>query len=236
MNVCWDSPAVRVMLLYSYPESGIMKEAYPYPVFLNLQGKQCLVAGGGVIATRKVNDLVEAGAKVTVIAEQASIDIEKLAADGTVDLSLRRWEKEDISGMFLVFAATDDKAVNAEIAVEARQNGVIVNAVDDPPLCDFISAATIKRGPLKIAVSTSGRCPKMAAVIRRDIETQFSENYGDFIETVGELRKTLLASEDMTDQRRLDALAWLCGKDAHTIYEESGKEGLWQQLHQIIST
>lgn len=213
-----------------------MEEAYPYPVFLNLKGKPCLVAGGGVIATRKVNDLVEAGAKVTVIAEQASADIEKLAADGKLTLSLRRWGKNDITGMFLVFAATDDKAVNAEIAVEARQNGVIVNAVDDPPMCDFISAATIKRGPLRIAVSTSGRCPKMAAVIRRDIETQFKDNYGDFIETVGELRKKLLASDDMTDQRRRDALAWLCGNDAHTIYDKSGKEGVWQQLQQIIST
>ncbi len=213
-----------------------MEKAYPYPVFLNLQGRPCLVVGGGAIATRKVNDLVEAGAKVSVIAEKTSKDIAKLASVGKISLAVRRWKKEDITGMFLVFAATDDKTVNAEIAARARRCGAIVNAVDDPPLCDFISAATIKRGPLRIAVSTSGRCPKMAAVIRKSLETQFGEDFGNFIETVGELRKTILELGDMKDQRRQDALTWLCGDEALTVYNESGKEGLWRQLQQIIST
>ncbi len=195
-----------------------------------------MVIGGGKVALRKVNDLIEADAQVIVVAEKPDFLIEELSQKGTIKLFRRSFKPEDVEGAFLVFAATDDNSVNTEIAERARQKGVLVNAVDNPAQCDFFSGAVLKRGPLQIAVSTSGRCPGIAADIRRELEKQYGELFSDFLETAGEMRKYVLSEEDIQTEKKDIALKWLSARETLTLFMNSGKEKVWEELKKIISS
>ena len=152
---------------------------------MNLTGCKCLVVGGGEVALRKVRSLSGAGAKVTVIAPDVVEDIESLNG---VRVEKRDWQAGDASGYALVFAATDDSAVNAAVSAEARAKGIPVNVVDDPELCSFIVPACVKRGDLLIAVTTSGKSPALSKRIRMEIEECYGPEYGEFVDLLGEIR------------------------------------------------
>ncbi len=209
-----------------------VRTPHPYPVFLRLAERSCLVVGGGKVAFRKALDLAESGAQVTVVAEAPSPGMEELAKQCRVVLERRPFEPDDLKGMFLVFAATDDRAVNASISELARTHGVLVNAVDDPDRCDFISGAVVKRGPLRIAVSTSGCCPAYAARVRREIEEQYDESRGEFLELAGEIRESVLA-EEQNEERRKQVLSRLADEEMYTIYLRCGKERVWEEIRKI---
>ena len=144
--------------------------SYPaLPVFLPLEGRHCVVIGGGIIAARKAADLVETGAAVTVVAARPGENIETLAAEGRITLYRRRYREGDLAGATVAFAATDDEALNAAEAAEGGSAGVWVNIVDDPKRCDFYSGAIVRRGPLRVAISTGGACPALAASVRPNL-------------------------------------------------------------------
>jgi precorrin-2 dehydrogenase / sirohydrochlorin ferrochelatase len=207
----------------------------PYPVFLRIDGRPCLVVGGGIVAHRKALDLLECGALVTVVAETPSPAMAALAESSAVRLIVRRVGPEDIRGAFLVFAATDDERVNAEIAGLAREAGILVNAADDPDRCDFILGAVVKRGPLRIAVSTSGCGPLIASGIRRELEEQYDEPFGSWVAAAGEIRARILA-EPCPRVRKDEALQWVAGRSAHETFLESGSEGVWSKVRNILSS
>jgi len=208
---------------------------YPFPVFFILSGLPCLVVGGGTIAVRKAADLAEAGALLTIVALEPSHEMERFAADSRSELVRRGFEDGDVEGMRLVFAATDVPSVNRAVAEAAGRRTIPVNVVDTPELCTFISGAVVKRGPLRIAVSTSGCCPGLAADIRRDLEERYPEKLGFFIGDIGELRRRIVNDSSVPEHIRHDALAWLIGKEARELYETSGKEALWRHLKTFIS-
>ena len=205
-----------------------------FPIFLTISGKSCLVVGGGAIATRKANDLVETGAHVNVVAETPCDDIIEMAQNGKITLNRRRFVPEDVSGMFLVYAATDDGAANELVAYSARRDNILVNVVDNPSLSDFNSGSVLKRGPLRIAVSTSGMSPSLARDIRLKLEDQFSDDFGEYVTAAGECRKQLLADISLVDEKRRKALDWLASDDAIDAFRSSGHEELWTQLKKII--
>jgi precorrin-2 dehydrogenase / sirohydrochlorin ferrochelatase len=207
----------------------------PYPVFLRLEGKPCLVVGGGPVAVRKTIDLIECGAAVTVVAETPSPEMEELASKGRVILFKRRAEPNDLTGVFLIIAATDDGEVNASLAMKAREESILVNAVDNPAQCDFISGAVLRRGPLRIAVSTSGCGPLIAASIRRDLEELYDESFGNYVECAGELRECIL-SENRPRERKDEAIHWLAEDEAYDLFIESGKEAVWNEVRKILFT
>src|SRR6185436_6151151 len=128
-----------------------------YPAFLDLRGRKCLVVGGGAIAERKAESLLECGARVRVVTREATSGLTELARSGSIELDLRGFASEDLSGVFLVIAATDDPAVQARIGGEAKERDLLVNVVDDPANCTFIVPAVARRGELSIAISTGGR-------------------------------------------------------------------------------
>jgi len=209
---------------------------YPYPVFLKLAARCCIVIGGGNVAVRKVGDLIEAGAEVTVVAESPHQQIVKLAEEGVLKLIRRRFDPGDVKQAFLVFAATDDKAVNAEIGDYARRAGALVNEVDNPDRCDFFSGAVMKNGALRIAVSTSGLFPGMAACIRRELEDRYGGDLSGFLETAGEMRQYIISLADTPEKTKNRALEWLCERDTLTLFQQSGKDHVWKQLKKIISS
>lgn len=180
-----------------------------YPVFLNLQGRKCLIVGAGDVAWRKAERLVECGALVTVVGRTPSggiLGMKQTGLVGHVDEDYRAGLLEDA---FLVIGATDDEAVNRRVHADAEAAGKLVNIVDRPELCNFIVPALSRRGDLTVAVSTAGRSPAMARRIRDDIEARLDEGYGPFLELMGALRKRILARGQSSDQNRVifEALA-----------------------------
>jgi siroheme synthase-like protein len=139
-----------------------------YPIFLDLRDKPVLVVGAGNVALRKAKGLLEAGARVRAVAPAGVPEFEKLP----VNWLRRKFRVADLKGVCLVFTATDDREVNAAVARAAKRLGIPVNVADAPGECDFFVPARIRRGDLQIAISTSGRSPRIAAGLRRQIERQ----------------------------------------------------------------
>src|SRR5688572_2257075 len=137
-----------------------------YPIFLNLTGRPCTVIGGGTVATQKVDRLLDARARVTVISPNVSPHLEQLAVDGAIILIRRPYQPGDLAGTFLAIAAPDDPQDNHAIWLEAAREDVLLNAVDDPPHCHFIAPAILQRGDLTVAVSTGGKSPALAVRVR----------------------------------------------------------------------
>ncbi len=159
-----------------------------YAVVLNLEQKQCTVVGGGPVAERKVLDLLEAGAEVCVIAPQVSEELGRLARAGRVRHVGRPYRTGDLSGAFLVISATDSPEVNEQVYAEAQAVGALVNVVDRPELCSFFVPATVRRGPLLLGVATTGSSPALAGYIRRRLEQDWGEEYGQLAALLGKLR------------------------------------------------
>ncbi len=172
-----------------------------YPVMLNISGKKAAVIGGGSVALRKVQDLVECGARVTVIApviHQAITDLEK-SRNGLVEIIRRQFRKGDLDGSLLVFSATDDERTNREVYNEAVEKNMLINAVDDPPNCNFFMPSWFCRNGLVVAVSTSGISPSLSARIRRDIEKNIPDSIDETLDALQQARILLREDNDFTD-------------------------------------
>lgn len=148
-----------------------------YPLFVRLDGRACVVIGGGEVAERKVEGLLAAGATVTVISPELTTRLEAMTEAGAIHLRRRTYEKGDLAGAFLAYAATDDENTNAAIAAEAEGGGVLLNVVDRTEFCSFIVPAIVERGDLLIATSTSGASPMLARRIREELEARFGPEY-----------------------------------------------------------
>lgn len=181
------------------------------------------VVGGGDVAARKVRGLLEAGARVTVISPELHPELAALAEGEQIDHIARDYQDGDLAGNFLVITATDDPETNRCVWNEANQLGILVNVADDPPHCNFILPAIVRRGALNIAISTGGSSPALARRLREQLESQFGVEYQDFIEILGELRPELLARFDPGDQRLITALE-LIDSDLLTILRREGRE------------
>ncbi|NLE76656.1 MAG: bifunctional precorrin-2 dehydrogenase/sirohydrochlorin ferrochelatase, partial [Chloroflexi bacterium] len=141
-----------------------------YPVMLRLAGQPCLVVGGGAVAARKAAGLLLCSADVTVVAPTLCASLADEVGRGEVRWRKGRFRPEDLEGMRLAVAATDDQPVNEAVAAEARRRGLWVNVVDQPALCDFVAPAVTRRGPITVAVSTGGASPALARELRRALE------------------------------------------------------------------
>ena len=162
-----------------------------YPVFLDLAGKPVLVIGGGNIAHQKMTNLLKAGADVTVISPNLNEEMAALAAEGRFRHVPREYGTGDIEGYFIAFVATDDRSANRAVWQEGRRSGVMVNAVDDPPNCDFIMPGIAERGDITIAISTSGRSPAMARRLREELEEYLTEEHVQMLDLAAEVRAEL---------------------------------------------
>jgi precorrin-2 dehydrogenase / sirohydrochlorin ferrochelatase len=164
-----------------------------YPIALVLDGKSCLVVGGGEIADGKLDALLLAGAVVTVVSPEVRPRIAALAADGQITLHQRPYRTSDLDGTYLAIAATDDRSTNARMVTEARAAGILTQAVDDIPYCDFFAVAIVRRGDLQLGISTNGRSPAFARWMRERLDTELPTEYGDLLAVLGDVRDTIKA-------------------------------------------
>lgn len=173
-----------------------------FPVFIKLAGRACLVIGAGSVAESKIASLLDSGAQVTVVAPAATDEIQRLAASRLIRWIPRKFAPADLNRVFLVVAATTDRDVNRAVFHEAVERGILCNSVDDPPNCDFYFPAIVRRGPLQIAISTSGESPALAQRIRREVEDSLDASFGDWVDEIGERRREIIAVVPPSDDRK----------------------------------
>jgi len=172
---------------------------FGYPIILNLSGRRAVVVGGGEVALRKARALADAGAEVRVVAPKL---LPEFAEDGRFECVAERYQKRHLKGALVAVAATDDEAVNRQVAEDARAAGVLVNVVDRPELCDFIVPAQVRRGDLLIAISTGGAAPALAKRLRERLEKEFGPEYATLLEALREVREDMKQRNIPADLRR----------------------------------
>jgi len=168
-----------------------------YPVLLNLKGKRVVVIGGGKVAERKIRTLRKAGAEITVISPAITKQIEREKQKGGIRHIPRQYKKGDSNKAFLVIAATDSLEINKKVSENASR---LVNVVDSPSLCNFIVPSVIKRGPLTIAVSTSGVSPALSKSIRKELEKLYGPEFVGYLKLLEKTRKK--AMKEIKDKKR----------------------------------
>ena len=191
-----------------------------FPIFIKLEGRSCLVVGAGEIAKAKIDSLLEAGARITVVAPDGEPEIQGLAVAGRIAWQKRSYQASDLQGAFLVIAATSDTAVNDSVFIAARRLGILCNAVDDPPNCDFYFPAVVRRGDLQLAISTAGESPAFAQKLRRAFENAFDQHLGDWLGAIGQVRREILGAYPASEARKR-ALHLLANSDPGELQQST---------------
>ena len=204
-----------------------------YPVLLDLTGRRCVMIGGGVIAERRVDALVTAGAHVIVISPRVTAALLALAGEGRIEHEPRRYREGDLAGADLAFVATDAGEVNATVAREARERQIWINAADDPARCTFILPALVRRGDLTVAVATGGSSPALARAIREELEAYLTDDYATLAAIAAEARREIRASG-----RPVTAEAWrrALGPEVRRLIVERGREDAKHRLLELLET
>ena len=166
-----------------------------YPIFLDIRDKKCVIVGGGEVAARKAERLLDCGAKVFVISPQLTPALAALKEKDIICHIAAEYTGDLIHGAALVIGATDDEKTNAAISFDARNKGIPVNIVDDPQKCDFILPALVQRGDLAMAIGTAGKSPALARHLREELEAKYGEEYKILLDILGKLRVKMVKNE-----------------------------------------
>jgi precorrin-2 dehydrogenase/sirohydrochlorin ferrochelatase len=178
-----------------------MRKAPVFPIFLKLAGRRCLVVGGGKVSEGKTAGLIQAGAKVHVVAPRATVQIKDWHRQRKLRWHRREFRPGDLQGAILVVAATDSPKVHKEIFRLAVARRVLCNIVDVPSLCDFYYPAVVRRGHLQVAISTGGASPSLAKRLREEMESVFGPEYASWLPALAKERKKILAKRLPVAQR-----------------------------------
>ena len=198
------------------------------PVGLLVEGRLCVVVGGGKIAARKAAALIEAGALVRAVAPQFAADFEELAG---VERVREAYHSAHVEGASVVIAATDERHTNLLVARDARAAGAVVNVVDTPEECDFIFPAVSRKGDISVAVSTGGASPTLARRLREQIDDSFGDIYAELAAVLKSVRKRAIAELPQPAQRRAffeglasdEFLEFLDAEGRETALKEAGR-------------
>lgn len=194
-----------------------------YPIFLNLKDKRCVVVGGGKVAERKVLSLLKAKANITVISPELTKRLGKEKTKGNIKHLPRAYKREDLKGAFLVIAATSSAAVNTKVARDAGEihESPLLNVVDAPSECNFIAPSTVQRGPLTIAISTSGTSPAVAKAIRKELERLYGPEFAKYLRFFKKIR-TKAMKEIQDKKERENFLKELASEGRIKMLREKG--------------
>jgi precorrin-2 dehydrogenase/sirohydrochlorin ferrochelatase len=164
-----------------------------FPALLDLQGRLCVVVGGGRVAERKVRSLLKAGALVKVISPKITQSLFRLELKGKIVHHPRSFRPGDLRGVFLCIAATDDRAINGRVSRQALRLKTPVNIVDDPAHSSFIVPSLVEQGDLLVAISTSGQSPALAKLLRQKFQKEIGPEYSSFLKLLGAVRKKVMS-------------------------------------------
>ena len=200
----------------------------PYPVFLKVEDKLCVVVGAGRVAERRVRGLCEAKARVRVVGITATEGILKLADEGVIHLYQRAFEPGDLDGSALVIAATDHIDVNRAVQVAAKCREILFCGADSHTDSDFIVPAVVRRGDLQVAISTGGNSPAYAALLRREIEAFLDD--GQLLDLMADLRRRVYARFPNAPERRQAFWQELVTDDTLAL----ARKGKWAEIEERI--
>jgi uroporphyrin-III C-methyltransferase/precorrin-2 dehydrogenase/sirohydrochlorin ferrochelatase len=206
-----------------------------FPMFLKLEGRPCLVVGGGDVAARKVSLLLRAGGKVTVIAPSLCESLQGRLNAGDILVQQKKFEAADVGNYAVIIAATNDQAINRTISELAQQKNIPVNVVDQPELCSFIVPSIIDRSPVQVAVSTGGASPVLARLLRARLETMIPSAYGKLAAFMEEFRGKVKQHVKDPDKRRHFWETVVQGPIAEMVFsgkEEAAREAMHTAIDQ----
>jgi precorrin-2 dehydrogenase / sirohydrochlorin ferrochelatase len=198
-----------------------------FPIALQLRGKRVLLVGAGRIAEGRLLQLLEVGARVRVVAPNATPAIHRLAEAGQIELEQRGYALGDCSGASVIFTAADDAAVNRAVVAEARALGILANAADAPELCDFTIPSIGRRGPVTVAVSTSGQAPALARALRLRAMEAIGPEFGTLARLLGRLRRL------DRSPKRAERLQKLVDSDAAELIARGDKAAVWKRVRKL---
>ncbi|MHC4271966.1 MAG: precorrin-2 dehydrogenase/sirohydrochlorin ferrochelatase family protein [Planctomycetota bacterium] len=204
-----------------------------YPIFLDLASRRVVIIGGGNVAFRKAQALLETGARLVVVADSVQENFTRLCIDNKTELIKAKYSKDYLVGASLVIAATDDLKLNERIYKDCQQLEILCNVVDQPHVCDFYVPAVVKRGDLQIAVSTDGKCPAFAGHLRKKLEKIFTENSGQFLSELHMLRDKIIKQIESPAERKT-ILGKLVDDKSFEFYIENGAENWHKYAEQLI--
>lgn len=173
-----------------------------YPIFLKLEGHKVLIVGGGLIAEQKIEAVLRSATDVTVVSPQITPRIRLWAHQGRIKHQGIEFRPGMTRGYFLVISCTDSQETNRAVYQEARQNGALANAVDDPAYCDFYAPAVVNRGEFQIAISTNGNSPALSKYVRKKLEKDFGTEYESWIAWLGRMRDMMRKVLPRTERRK----------------------------------
>ena len=197
-----------------------------YPIFLELAGRRAVVIGGGAVAVRKAQVLLDAGARLVVVAEHADDMLTALCTGSDAELIRSKYSRNYLAGAVLVIAATNNRQVNKQVYKDCHELEILCNVVDDPELCDFFVPAVVKRGDLQIAIGTEGYCPAYAGHLRKKLEQTFTDKHGEFLAELEALRKSII--QDVPDQADRKAILGQLVDDKSFEYFIENGPAKWQ--------
>lgn len=169
-----------------------------FPVFINLKGKNCLVVGGGKVAARKIETLLEFEPRITVISPDINEGIQQLKYENKVVVVKKKYSADDMDNAFIAIAATDDPVVNDRVHSDAQSRGILVNVVDSREKCTFVFPSVVVRDELVVGISTSGSFPVLSKRIREKVEAVLPEFYSGLIQALKGWRER--AEEEVKDE------------------------------------
>jgi len=186
-----------------------------YPILLNIEERIVVIIGGGAIAYRKINDLLQTGAIIRIISPEIHKGIEELYKINfnRIEIVKRSYRHGDLEGAILVYSATNCRDINSKVFKEAESRKIFLNSVDDPSNCSFYVPSTMRRGDLILSISTSGASPAMAAKLRRLIEKDISDDIEDILESLKRIRVILKNNNSLNSSARGDILKKIVADD-----------------------
>ena len=205
------------------------------PIFFELRGRKCLVVGAGNVARRKTELLLRAGGQVKVLAPNIEPTLKEMADSGQIEYQQDVFRPEHLDGMALVISATEKKEINREVAQEAHSRMLPINVVDDPELCSFILPAIVDRSPLVIAVSSGGKSPVLARLLKARLESVIPVAYGRLTQLAGDFRDAVKAALVDPDARRKYWEKVFQGRAA-TLFLAGHEAEAKQEMESVLAT
>ena len=206
-----------------------------YPALLNLRGRNCVVVGGGRVAERKIRTLLTSGADVTVVSPRITAGLRRLVSSERIVHKPRRYRKGDLRGAFLVIAATSDEGVNRRVYEDSE---ALINSVDMPEYCNFIVPSVVSKGPLKIAISSSGLSPSIARTLREELEDYIPDDLSAFLTGLESLRRKikrrLPGVSGAPAEKRSRLLKKIGSKDVLDILKTRGLDAAREHVDKLV--
>jgi siroheme synthase-like protein len=204
------------------------------PINLSLKGRSCLVVGGGEVALRKIETLMDYECGLTIIAPKPAEKIKYYAEKGKLKLERREYHSPEAGSYGLVISASDCEEVNKEVHDDCRNAGVPVNVVDNPKLCDFVFPAVVRRGPLSVAVSTDGKAPFLSGHLRLILDGIFPDSWEKIASLAAEFRRKVRARWRADSAKRAECYERFVSVDWKTMLKEKSRDQIEGELDRLI--